>query len=289
MNILDFGAIADGTTLNTEAIQKAFNSGARVVYFNEGRYLITDEIYIPSTVGLIDFCYCDMAAGEKLINGAGKGAFVVSESSHKTLFMQHAYTWERFCGMFRFVRHSAKRDIVLRDNHIQAGSVYFNTVPGSRVFIDDVACTTGDFSNWYIYGRPGQEPVYASNIPFEFHGQKVWARNINPERADLEMMNDGGEVVILGTHVEGPGTVIKTVNGGKSEVINFTAGLANINSLDMPVIINDNSDVSVVSGRVLTADYPVIIREITDKAEDILIGQLPDDKCIDGYIGELAK
>ncbi|MBO5069705.1 MAG: hypothetical protein J6C37_05005, partial [Roseburia sp.] len=284
----EFGACGDGITDSTEAIQRAFNSGARVVYFNEGRYLITDEIYIPPTVELIDFCYCDMAAGEKLVKGVGKGAFVVAEASCKALFMQHAYTWERFCGMFRFLRHSAKRDIVLRDNHIQAASVYFNTVPGSRVFIDDVACTTGDFSNWYIYKRAGQEPVFASNIPFEFHGQKVWARNINPERADLEMLNDGGEVVILGAYVEGPGTVIKTVNGGKSEIINFTAALA-INSFDIPVIVNDNSDVSVVSGKIETADYPVVIREITDKAEDILIGQLPDDRCLDGYIGELTR
>ena len=286
----DFGARGDGVTDSTEGIQRALESGARVVYFNEGRYLITDEIYIPSTVCLIDFCYCDMAAGEKLVKGTGMGAFVIAEDSPETLFMQHAFTWERFCGMFRFVRHSARRDIVLRDNHIQAGSVYFNTVPGSRVFIDDVACTTGDFSHWYLYRRPGQEPVFASNIPFEFHGQKVWARNINPERADLEMLNDGGEVVILGAYVEGPGTVLKTINGGKSEIINFNASLAVIRDPSMPVIVNDHSDVSVVSGQITTADYPVVIREIwEDGVKDILLEQLPDNRCVHGYIGELVK
>ena len=281
----DFGAIGDGITDSTQMIQEALNSGARIIYFNQGRYLITDEIHIPVSVEMINFCYCDMAVGEKLIGGDGLGAFVIDEDSDKTLFMENAFFWERFYGKFRFVRHSALRDLVLRDNHIQVGNVYFNTVPGSRVFIDDVACTSGDFSHWYIYRRPEREPIYASCIPFEFHGQKVWARNINPERADLHIVNDGGEVLLLGAYVEGPGTIIKTVNGGKSEVINFIAHLANIDTREMPVIVNDNSDVSVVSGNV-TADREYVIREISDTEEDILIGQLHEDRCIDGYIGE---
>ncbi len=284
----DFGAVGDGVTDSTESIQKAFNSGAKVVYFNEGRYLITDEIHIPKTVELIDYCYCDIAVGDKLINSNDLGAFVVSEDSDKILFIKNVFTWERFYGMMRFIRHSACRDLVLRDVHVQVGCVYFNTVSGSRVFLDDVACTTGDFSNWYIYKRPEREPIYAHNIPFEFHGQKVWARNVNPERADLEMLNDGGEMVILGVYTEGPGTVLKTINGGRSEIINFSAHLANIKSTEIPVIVNDNSDVSAVSGNI-TPDYPVVVREIADKTREILVEQLRDDKCIDGYIGEMKK
>ena len=286
----DFGARGDGVTDSTAAIREALHSGAKVVYFNEGRYLITEEIPVPATVEMIDFCYCDLAAGPKLIEGVGTGAFVVAEDSDRPLFMQRAFVWERFYGMVHFVRHSARRDLVLKDDHIQVGCVYFNTVPGSRVFIDDVACTTGDFSHWYIYRRPEREPVYAANIPFAFHGQKVWARNINPERADLEMLNDGGEVVILGAYVEGPGTVLKTINGGKSEIINFNASLAVIRDPSMPVIVNDHSDVSVVSGQITTADYPVVIREIwEDGVKDILLEQLPDNRCVHGYIGELVK
>lgn len=286
----DFGAKGDGVTDSTVAIQKALNSGARTVYFNQGRYLVTDEIHIPASVEMINFCLCDMAVGQKFIDGDGLGAFVIDEDSNKNLFMQNAFFWERFYGKFRFIRHSAKRDLVLRDNHIQTGHIYFNTVPGSRVFIDDVACTSGDFSRWYIesYKRVEREPIYARCIPFEFHGQKVFARNINPERADLHIVNDGGQVILLGAYTEGPGTVIKTINGGKTEIINFMSHIANhVDTSDTPTIVNDKSDVSAVSGNV-SADRKYVIREISDTIQDVVIEQLGSDGNIHGYIGQLS-
>jgi hypothetical protein len=39
-NVLDFGAVGDGTTDNTTAIQAALNSGADSVFFPEGTYLV---------------------------------------------------------------------------------------------------------------------------------------------------------------------------------------------------------------------------------------------------------
>ena len=290
----DFGAAGDGCTDSTKAIQAAFCSGAKIIYFNEGRYFINDEIIIPPDVEIINFAYCDFAAGEKLKSGKGLGAFVVSDNSNKPLLLTKLFTWERFYGFFHLIRHSAKRDIILRDIHTQTACVYFNTVPGSRVFLDNVACTTGDFSQWYLYRRPG-EPVYSTNIPFEFHGQKVYAKNLNPERADVEILNDNSLLVLFGLYVEGPGTALKTINGGRSEVLTFTAGIGN-NSEETPLIINDKSAVSIVSGRVTGFDghiYPVIVREITDdttkqiRFEDLSV-QNPYRAFLGGYIGEVV-
>lgn len=288
----DFGAAGDGITDSTEAIQKAFDSGAKVIYFNEGRYLINDEILIPSTVEIVNFAYCDFAAGEKLIKGKGLGAFVVSEDSDKPVMLTKVFTWEKFYGFFHFVRHSAKRDVILKDLHIQTACVYFNTVCGSRVFADNVACTTGDFSQWYLYVRPG-EPILSANIPFEFHGQRVYAKNLNPERADIEILNDNSELTIYGLYVEGPGTAVKTVNGGRTEVITFTAGIG-IDAEDTPLFINDNSDVSVTAGRVsgfAGHSYPVIVRETYgSKTQEIRFEDLhvinPYRAVFGGYIGE---
>ncbi len=288
-----FGAVGDGVTDCTKAIQTALNSGAETVYFNQGRYLITDEIKIPKSVRMINFCFCDLVVGERLRKGRGLGAFVVSEDSETPLFMTNAFTWEKFCGMFRFVRHSAMRDLVLRDVHLQAACVYFNTVRGSRVFLENVACTTGDFSEWYFYRKEGVEPVYASNIPFEFHGQRVFARNINPERADLEVLNDGGELLILGVYVEGPGTMVKTVNGGKTEVMTFVAA-AGADNPEKPILINEDSDVSAVSGWTFGAPrvYPTVVREIKNGVvRDLTFEELPAKspiiRFLSGYIGEL--
>lgn len=290
----DFGAVGDGETDDTAAIRRAMQSGASTVYFNQGRYLVTDEIRIPASVKIVNFCFCDLVAGEALRKGARLGAFVVDEDADEPLLLTNAFAWEKFCGMFHFVRHSAVRDVVLRDVHLQSACVYFNTVPGSRVFLEDVACTTGDFSEWYFYRREGEEPIYAANIPFEFHGQRVWARNINPERADLEVLNDGGELVILGIYVEGPGTVVKTVGGGKTEIINFLA-VAGTDNPEKPVLVNEESSVSAVSGRVAGAPraYPIVVRE-TQNGETRLLrfealhqkNQI--DRYIGGYIGEKA-
>lgn len=53
-NVLDFGAKADGTTLNTIAIQNAIdacNKTGGVVIFPSGKYL-TGTIYLKSNVSL---------------------------------------------------------------------------------------------------------------------------------------------------------------------------------------------------------------------------------------------
>ena len=288
-----FGAVGDGVTDDTAAIQAAMNSGAEVIYFNRGRYLITDEIMIPKTVKMINFCFCDLVSGEKLRNGRDLGAFVVNEDSDSPLFMTNAFTWEQFYGLFHFVRHSAKRDLVLKDLHLQTTCVYSNTVSGSRVFIDDVACTTGDFSEWYFYRQEGREPIYASNIPFVFNGQEVFGRNLNPERADLEIVNNGGKAVFLGIYCEGPGTVLKTTNGGTSEIYTFLAAAGTDNE-EKPVLINDNSSVSAVSGSLYAAprNYPVAIKEIKGdqtailRTED-LFGASSAAKFLGAYVGEL--
>ncbi len=288
----EFGATGNGVTDSTKAIQKAMNSGAEVIYFSEGRYVISDEIEIPGSVKMINFCYCNMIAEGRLKTERGTGAFVISEDSDDVLFMENAYTWEYFCGMFKFVRHSAKRDLVMRDIHLQAASVYFNTVKGSKVFIENVANTTGDFTGWYLYNREGEKPVLASNTPFEFYGQKVFARYINPERADIEMINDGGECVFMAVHTEGPGTVLKTVGGGKSEIMTFSIGLG-VNDPQRPVLINDNSSVSCVSGRLIGA-FPVAVEEITGShssiiSENELTQRGRQSRYISGYIGEFSK
>ena len=290
-----FGAVGDGETDDTAAIQAAMNSGAEVIYFNQGRYRIEDEILIPKTVRIVNFCFCDMVAGQRLREGRELGAFVIAEDSDAPLLLTNAFTWEKFCGLFHFVRHSAKRDLVLKDLHLQTACVYRNTVPGSRVFLDDVACTTGDFSEWYFYRREGEEPIYASNIPFEFHGQQVFGRNLNPERADLEIVNDGGEAVFLGIYVEGPGTLLQTLNGGKSEIYTFVAA-AGTDNPEKPVLLNENSNVSAVAGFLYGAPrvYPVVVREIRGKMGAFFyFEELPRKDSITrflaSYVGELIE
>ena len=221
----DFGAVGNGVTECSAAIQNALNSGKSGIYFGEGHYLIDRPVTIPASVRVIDFHFCDLFAGEALKQAKGKGAFVVSEETDSMLTVCNLYTFEQFYGYFRLIEHAAKRELLCRDLHTQTAAMYFNTVKGSTVWFDNCACTTGTYSQDAILRRIGKTPEFCGVIPFELHGQTVYAKNLNPERADLEVLNDGGRFLAYGLKTEGPGTMVKTENGGVSEICVMWAGI----------------------------------------------------------------
>ena len=223
----DFGAIGDGVTDSTEAIQAAFSSGAPTVVFGNGRYLVNGTITVPTSVERVDFLFCDMQAGEKLISGECDCLFRVEGESEIPLRMSNLYTFEQFYGAFRLLCHASRRTLILRDLHTQVAAMYFNTVSGGKVLLDNCVCTTGSYSMNTCLSREGVEPIYAEMIPYEFHGQSVLTYNLNPERGNVEVLNDGSELTALGLKCEGPGTTLKTVRNGKSTVLITSFGIGN--------------------------------------------------------------
>ena len=280
----DFGAIGDGKYDCTDAIQKAFNSGKEIIYFTGGHYLVNGNITIPKTVKKIDFMFCDFFAGNKLINGEVDALFTINEDSETPLFMEQMYTFEQFYGHFRLICHAAIRDLILRDLHTQTAAMYFNTVEGSNVYIDDCACTVGTYSNNCIIARKGYEPEYCGMIPYEFHGQNIVAWNLNPERADIEVLNDNSDFLCFGFKVEGPGTAIKTINNGKTEVFAFSCGIGD-STAENPLFENKNSSVLLLNGKVFgvwdTLDYNLILEsDYSGEIKRIYKKELP---VISGY------
>ncbi len=297
----DFGAIGDGKTDSTLAIQKAFESGNPYILFGDGHYLVDKPITVPKTVKAVDFMFCDLFAGENLKGMKNEGLFVINEESKDLIEFRNLYTFEQFYGYMHLIKHSAKRDILMRDLHTQTAALYFNTVGGSTVWIDNCACTTGTFSQDYILSRVGHSPEYSSVIPFEFHHQTVYAFHINPERADIEVLNDGGSLLIYGLKVEGPGTAVKTVNGGISEVYTGTAGIGK-NSVPNAVFETEYSDALVAMYRVFgikgvpTLDYNNIIEELDFSGRRIIHKSEIDDpykteysRCLNFYSAKLKK
>jgi hypothetical protein len=86
-------------------------------------------------------------------------------------------------------------------------------VPGGRLFVENCCCTD----------------VSDKRINFELTGQTVWARQLNPERANPEVVNDGGRLWILGFKTEGKGTSFRTTNGGETEIL---GGVVNCFGMD---------------------------------------------------------
>ena len=258
----EYGAFGNGETDDTASIQRAFDSGKEMILFSGGHYLVNGNITVPKTVKRIDFMFCDFFAGENLITGKADALFTVNEDSDIPLIAEHLYTFEQFYGHFRLFCHAARRDLIFKDLHTQTAAMYYNIVPGSRVYLDDCACTVGTYSNDCIIGRIGFTPEFCGMIPYEFHGQSVAAFNLNPERADVEVLNDHSVLTVYGFKVEGPGTAIKTVNGGKTSVFVYSCGIGDITAKNA-LFENRDSELSLLNGKIFgvtdTLDYNLIL------------------------------
>ena len=244
----DFGAFGDGVTDSTGAIQAAMYSGKPYIFFGEGRYFVNGKISIPASVKLVDFLFCDMVAGGQLISGELDGLFVIDEESKDLLTMRNLYTFEQFYGSFRLIKQTAKRDVYMKNLHTQTAAMYFNTAGGSNLYINNCACTTGTYSMDTILARIGYEPVFSKMIPYEFHGQNVVAYNLNPERADVEVLNDASTLKLYGFKVEGPGTAVLTQNGGITEVYGFSAGIGNAKAENALIFDDITSNTTLFGG-----------------------------------------
>lgn len=206
-----FGAIGNGINDDSPAIQAALNSGAAEIIFEPGRYLMNSPVVIPASVEHIDFNFCDLVSGVDLKQTDREG-FVIggnSDSSALPLFIERLIAWEHWCGEHCTFTHASRRTVCFKDMQTQTLQFYRNTVSGGKVFFDNVAATTGAKPGTHGHGR----------CVLALRGQKVWARQLNPERGEPAILNDGGDLVLMGFKSEGRGIVVKTINGGRSEVL----------------------------------------------------------------------
>jgi hypothetical protein len=227
-NVARFGAVADGKTDATAAIQKAMDSGKKVIYFQPGKYVIDSVITVPATVERINFMFTDLIAGENLKELAFQGALKITGYSDKPLLIENLFAWEKWNGSHFLVDHASKRTLVLSDIHTQVGSQYINSVSGGKVFIENV-CTTDE--------NPKKKC-------FIFSGQKVWARQINPERSDPEVVAHNSHLWILGFKTEAHGVTFKLEEQTKAEIF---GGVVNHFSPGKPIIEVNNSEISFIA------------------------------------------
>lgn len=218
----DYGAIGDGKTDSTAAIQRAMNSGKPHILFGSGTYLLEKSVKIPKTVKSVDFMYCSLIPGYSLLIGEMDCAFDICEDSDSVFYAENFVSSDEFEGFFRMFKHSSLRDAVFSDI-MTSSALYFNTVSGSNVYFDNCFTHTGHYSQDACLHRDGYTPVFCRMIPIELHTQNVYARNLNIERADVELLNDGSRLIIDGYKVEGPGVLIKSLNGSNTQINLFNA------------------------------------------------------------------
>ena len=67
----------------------------------------------------------------------------------------------------------------------------------------------------------GAEWFFEDVVTHDLHlkKQKLWARQLNIENQGTHLINDGGDLWILGYKTERGGTLLDTRGGGRSEVL----------------------------------------------------------------------
>ncbi|NEQ27035.1 MAG: hypothetical protein F6K28_50085 [Microcoleus sp. SIO2G3] len=121
-------------------------------------------------------------------NGKNGGGikFVVEEGSSDPLII------EQFNYGVK-VEHNSSRTVAIKNGQYQ----YTSNANAGDLFLEDVAI----------------EPL--SIQP----NQNVWARQLNDEYAGTKIVNNGGNLWIMGLKTERAGTVIESVNGAKTELL----------------------------------------------------------------------
>jgi hypothetical protein len=245
------GAVGDGVTDDTAAIQRAMDSGKSVIYFQPGRYVINVPVRIPETVRHINFMFVDLVAGKDLQAMKDCGMFTVAGESPEPLLMEDLFSFEMNYGHHYLVDHATTRTLIMRDIHSQSCASYRNSVAGGTVFTDNITTTTGICNDTY------QHPC------FVFTGQKAWCRQLNPEYTPDKVINDGGQLFVFGFKTEGEGIAFTTKNGGASEILGGVLHYGANN--DIPAVLNDASDVSFIastSGSFSHHLFKIAVKEI---------------------------
>jgi hypothetical protein len=115
------------------------------------------------------------------------------------------------------------------------------------LFLQDVGLLddSGGYEN-----RAGAGQLFLEDVaggPWNFSNQRVWARQLDPEDpVGPKISNAGGDLWILGLKTERPTTVLRTTDGGSSEVFggfvypveSVAAGTPAFVSIDSRVSLN---------------------------------------------------
>lgn len=236
--ITDYGAKADGQTDDSDALQRAIDSGKTTVCLPRGAVVLKKPIVIRGNVRRLIGCETFLKFPATFPEGSN--IFTVGESAQPVLVVERfaCWFWDNK-SKANFIDNPTSRTLVLRE----LGDV------------DDTSDQNPNGRGTVISG-PGE--LFVEDVTGRFHlkpGVKAWMRYINPEtnqdhrntmpEGQWHLKNDGGSLWILGIKTEGPGPVIVTRDGGKTELLGglaYSSGGAR--TQDQPAFIVEDSQAS---------------------------------------------
>jgi len=216
-----FGAIENDNLDDTAAVQAAMNSGAPVIYFPSGNYYLSNTITIGPAVQRVEGLSGDITLNAPLAS-ENRPVWLIPPGSQAEVHLNglnSSFSGPGQPGGGVWIEQATANTLVVRDGDIS----YRNTVSGGKLFLENVVGTNMTFT-----------------------GQKVWARQLNPEGSGgTHIINDGGDLYILGLKTEGSSRTLDNRRGARTTIMGGLIYPATaIADRTQPMITNNESSVS---------------------------------------------
>ena len=206
----DFGAVGDGKTDDTVAIQRAMDSGRPVITFTKPNYVVDGQVNIPAGVKEIDGTFANIIRRKSAAFDApalltvaensetpllvhrilSAGGVLVDHAAVRSLVMEDIYV------MFNHIHHMASIDGYLfpygADEKTEIWRGYRNSTPEVRkkVFITNCISSTGDkpdgslaIQNVDFFGRMVNSE-HVSGALYSFFNSTVWILGFKSENSE---------------------------------------------------------------------------------------------------------
>ena len=254
--ITDFGAKVDGHTDDSDALQRAIDSGQTTVCLPRGVMILKKPVVLRGHVRRLIGCETFVKFPVPM---AGAGSiFTVGESTEPVLVVERfaSWFWDNASGL-NFIDNPTQRTLVLKD-------------------LSDLDDTTDRRPNGRgtVINGPGE--LFVEDVAGRFHlrpGVRAWMRYVNPETnqdhrntrpdAQWHLRNDGGQLWILGIKTEGPGPVLLARQGSRTELLGglmYSSGGARTQEQPAFVIEDSQASLSITEANFSNNAYQSLVQ-----------------------------
>ena len=210
VSVRDFeGKVNEGDW--SPAIQAAIDSGAKTVYFpingTSPQYLIKKPVHVRGSVVRLFGHRVGIPADTKSLNGQPQFVFDGPQEAVSIEGLE-----------FDSAKHASRVDLLFRYSNVNRLDAEAGC---GKLFLED----------------------FLQPLKLNKH-QRVWARHLNIETDKPKIINDGGQMWVLGYKTEVGGVNLQNTGGAKTEILGGLVYVTTKPGLDVPMIDNRDSDVS---------------------------------------------
>jgi hypothetical protein len=223
-DVTAFGARPGRDFDSTKAIQRAFRSGARTVFFPYGDYMLTNTVEIPETVRTILGMHATITVGDARapqFDRQDNGIFKVATGGDPLHIEKLTFDMTDRGGQLGYDL-TGERTVSIEDQVTAGVNLVARRSTGGPLFVSNACCGAA---------------MIAGPAP-------VWMRQFNSEGAkSVRLRNDGSRVRVLGMKVEQEVTILENLGGGVSEIAGGFFYPVVPGDAPRPLIANDDGEV----------------------------------------------